>query len=136
MTTVGDRRVLLDTSVVIAPPTGGLATLAELVAISAITVAELEYGIGAATDPVERQRRRRRLQVVLDAMDVIPFDSAAAESYGILANLVRAVGRDPRPRRLDLLIAATAERHGLSLATRNAADFRHLERVLDVVKVR
>ena len=57
------------------------------------------------------------------------------QSYGLLANLVRAVGRDPGPWRLDLLIAATAERHGLSLATCNAADFRYLERVLDVVEV-
>ncbi len=136
MTGAGGRRVLLDTSVVITPPAGGLATLADLVAVSAITVAELEYGIGAATDAVERQRRRRRLQVVRGAVDVLPFDSAVAESYGVLANLVRAAGRNPRPRRLDLLIAATAERHGLSLATRNAADFRHLDRILDVVEVR
>ena len=66
---------------------------------------------------------------------IIPFDIAVAESYGLLTNLVRTAGRDPRLRRLDLLIAATAERHGLSLATRNAADFRYLERVLDVVEV-
>lgn len=135
MTAPAGRRVLLDTSVVIAPPAGGLTTLADLVAVSAITVAELEYGIGAATDAIERQRRRRRIQVVRDAMDVLPFDSAVAESYGVLANLVRGAGRSPRPRRLDLLIAATAERHGLSLATRNAEDFRHLDRVVDVVEV-
>ena len=127
--------MLLDTSVVIAPPAAGLASLARLVAISAITVAELEYGLGAASDPVEQQRRRRRLQVVLGAMDVIPFDSHIAESYGLLANLIRVAGRNPRPRRLDLLIAATAERHGLALATRNAEDFRHLERVLEVIEV-
>ena len=57
------------------------------------------------------------------------------QSYGLLANLARTAGRDPRLRRLDLLIAATAERHGLSLATRNAAEFRYLERVLDVIEV-
>lgn len=136
MTAPDGRRMLLDTSVVIGPPAGGLATLADLVAVSAVTVAELEYAIGAAADAIERQRRRRRLQVVRDAMDVLPFDSAVAESYGVLANLVRAAGRNPRPRRLDLLIAATAERHGLSLATRNVEDFRHLDRVLDVVEVR
>jgi len=82
---------------------------------SAITVVELEYGVGAAADPVERQRRRRREQLVVDTFDVIPFDIAVAQSYGLLANLVWAAGRDPRPWRLDLLIAATAERHGLSL---------------------
>ena len=135
MTDAESRRVLLDTSVVIAPPAAGLASIAGIVAVSVITVAELEYGLGAASDPVEQQRRRRRLQIVAQAMDVIPFDSATAESYGMLANLIRAAGRNPRPRRLDLLIAATAERHALALATRNAEDFRHLERVLQVIDV-
>jgi Predicted nucleic acid-binding protein, contains PIN domain len=130
------RHVLLDTSVVIAPPSGGVASIADVVAVSAITVAELEYGVGATADPLERQRRRRRLQAVADAVDVILFDLATAESYGVLANMIRTAGRDPRPRRLDLLIAATADRHGLSLATRNPTDFRHLERVLDVIAVR
>jgi toxin FitB len=132
----GARQVLLDTSVVINPPTDGFRDLADSVAISAISVAELQYGVEASVDPVERQRRRRRLQVVVEAMEVIAFDERTAESYGVLANLVRAGGRDPRPRRLDLLVAATAERHGLALATRNARDFRHLERVLEVIEVR
>lgn len=136
MTAAAGRQVLLDTSVVIAPPSAGFASIADYVAVSAISVAELEYGVGAAVDLVERQRRRRRLGVVVAEMEVIPFDEAVAESYGLLANLVRAAGRDPRPRRLDLLIGATAERHRLSLATRNAADFRHLARVLDVIEVR
>ena len=112
-----------------------LVSIADFVAVSAITVAELEFRVGAAADPVERQRRRRREQLVVDTFDVIAFDIAAVQSYGLLANLARTAGRDPRPWRLDLLIAATAERHGLSLATRNAADFRYLERVLDVVEV-
>jgi predicted nucleic acid-binding protein len=130
-----ERRVLLDTSVVIDPPAAGLASVADLAAISAITVAELEYGVDAAKDPLERQRRRRRLQAIADVMEVLAFDVDTAQSYGMMANLVRTAGRDPRPRRLDLLIAATAERHGLSLATRNPDDFRHLERVLHVVPV-
>ncbi|MGH8967166.1 MAG: hypothetical protein ACRDXB_17810 [Actinomycetes bacterium] len=67
---------------------------------------------------------------MLDTYDVVLFDAAVAEFYGLLANVVREGGRNPRPRRLDLMIAATAVRHGLSLATRNGADLRHLERVL------
>jgi toxin FitB len=130
------RRVLLDTSVVIAPPTAGLASIADYVAVSAVTVAELEYGVGASADAEERLRRRRRLGAIVDAMDVIPLDIAVAGSYGLLANMVRAARRNPRPRRLDLLIAATAERHGLSLATRNADDFRALDRVVHVIEVR
>jgi predicted nucleic acid-binding protein len=129
-----ERRVLLDTSVIITPPSGGFASIADLVALSAITVAELEYGVEAAKDPLERQRRRRRL-AELDLFEVLPFDRDAAQSYGMMANLVRNAGRDPRPRWLDLQIAATAERYGFSLATRNADDFRHLDRVLHVVQV-
>ncbi len=130
------RRVLLDTSVVIAPPVGGTASFADEVSVSAVTVGELHYGVGASTDPVEQLHRRQRLQLVLDTYDVLPFDVDVAESYGLLANVVRQAGRNPRPRRMDLLIAATAVRHGFSLATRNAADLRHLERVLTVVEVR
>ena len=136
MSAPGGRQVLLDTSMVIAPPLSGLALIADFVAVSAITYrGRAGVRVGAAADPVERQRRRRREQLVVDAFDVIAFDIAAVQSYGLLANLARTAGRDPRPWRLDLLIAATAERHGLSLATRNAADFRYLERVLDVVEV-
>lgn len=127
--------VLLDTSVIIDPPAQGTASFADLVSVSAVTVGELHYGVGASTDPIEQLYRRQRLQFVLDTCDVLPFDADVAESYGLLANVVRQAGRNPRPRRMDLLIAATAVRHGFSLATRNAADLRHLERVLTVIEV-
>lgn len=90
---------------------------------------------GASMDPVEQLHRRQRLQLVLDTYDVLPFDAEVAEFYGLLANVVRQAGQNPRPRRMDLLIAATAVRHGLSLATRNGADLCHLERVLTVIDV-
>jgi toxin FitB len=112
------------------------ASSADYVAVSAVTVAEPEYGVGASADAEERLRRRRRLGTIVDAMDVIPLDIAVAGSYGLLANMVRAAGPNPRPRRLDLLIAATAERHGLGLATRDARDFRVLDRVVHVIEVR
>ena len=135
MTGSTERRVLLDTSVIIDPPVQGTASFADEVSVSAVSVGGLHYGVGASTDPVEQLHRRQRLQLVLDTYDVLPFDADVAESYGLLANMVRQAGRNPRPRRMDLLIAATAVRHGFSLATRNAADLRHLERVLTVVDV-
>lgn len=135
MTGPAERRVLLDTSVIIDPPSDGIASFADVVSISAVTVAELHYGVGASMDPVDQLHRRQRLRLVLDTYDVLPFDVEVAEFYGLLANVVRQAGRNPRPRRMDLLIAATAARHGLSLATRNAADLRHVERVLAVIDV-
>lgn len=136
MTGSTERSVLLDTSVIIDPPPRGIASFADVVSVSAVTVAELHYGVGASGDPVDQLHRRQRLQLVLDTYDVLPFDADVAEFYGLLANVVRQAGRDPRPRRMDLVIAATAVRHGFSLATRNAADLRHLERVLTVIDVR
>lgn len=130
------RKALLDTSVIIDPPAQGIASFADEVSISAVTVAELHYGVGASTDAVEQLHRRQRLQLVLDMYEVLPFDAEVAEFYGLLANIVRQSGRNPRLPRMDLLIAATALRHGYSLATRNGADLRHLERVLTVIDVR
>ncbi len=132
---MSERRVLLDTSVIIDPAAHGAASFADEVGVSAVTVAELHYGVGASTDPVQQLHRRQRLQLVLDTYDVLPFDAEVAEFYGLLANVVRQAGRNPRPRRMDLLIAATAVRHGFPLATRNGADLQHLDRVLTVIEV-
>ncbi len=135
MTGSAERLVLLDTSVIIDPPSQGTASFADVVSVSAVTVGELHYGVGASVDPVEQLHRRQRLRLVLDIYDVLPFDAEVAEFYGLLANVVRQIGRNPRQRRMDLMIAATAVRHGFSLATRNGADLRHLQRVLTVIDV-
>ncbi len=127
------RRALLDTSVLIDFPAAQVAKAADEVAVSAVTIAELHYGVTAAADPLTQMYRRRRVQAILDRFEVLSFDVAAAEYYGTLAALVRQYGRNPRPRRLDLQIAATAARHGLTLLTRNGRDFAGLESALDVV---
>lgn len=127
------RRALLDTSVVIDYPAAQVAEVADEVALSAVSVAELHYGVAVAPDSVTQMLRRRRVQAVLDNFEVLPFDAAAAEYYGALAAQVRQYGRDPRPRRMDLQVAATAARHGLALLTRNGSDFSGLEAVLTVV---
>ena len=130
-----ETRVLLDTSVVIAPPAAGLSTLGDLLAVSAISVAELEYGAYDEPDPLQAHARRQRLDATTNTFDILDFDRATAQRYGLLANMVRAAGCNPRPRRLDLLIAATAARHNLALATRNPDDLRDLERALTVIPV-
>ncbi len=133
MTAHPPRRALLDTSVVIDFPAAHVAEVADEVAVSAVTVAELQYGVTSATDPLQQLHRRRRVQAVLDRFDVLSFDVVAADYYGLLATLVRQHGRNPRPRRMDLQIAATAASHDLILLTRNGSDLAGLGAALVVV---
>ncbi|WP_344841517.1 hypothetical protein [Kribbella ginsengisoli] len=46
-----------------------------------------------------------------------------------------SAGRDPRPRRMDLMIGAIASTRGLPLYMRNAKGFKGLEDVLSVVAI-
>ncbi len=135
MTSGAPRRALLDTSVVIDFRAGQVGQVADEVAVSAVTIGELQSGVAVATDPLVQITRRRRVQAILDRFEVLPFDASVAEYYGALAGLVRQHGRDPRPRRMDLQIAATAARHDLALLTRNGSDFTGLESVLVVVNL-
>jgi predicted nucleic acid-binding protein len=63
------------------------------------------------------------------------LDDAVAESYGRLGAWVVEVGRQPRGRSLDLMMAATAHAHGARLYTRNPDDFRGLEDLVEVVSL-
>ncbi|MGL5856824.1 MAG: type II toxin-antitoxin system VapC family toxin [Angustibacter sp.] len=131
----GSGHILLDTSVVIDLPdvkAGRLGNRRPVV--SAVTVAELSYGLDI-DDPVERLIRSERLDRLLADCSVLPFDAASARMYGTLASMIRRYGRDPRPRRLDLQIAATAVTNSAVLATRNPRDFAGTEQLLDVVHV-
>lgn len=133
MSSIEPRRALLDTSVLIDFSPAEVAEFADEVAISAVSIAELQLGVTAAPDPLVQLERRRYVQAILDHVEVMPFDVPCAEYYGVLASLVRQHGCNPRPRRLDLQIAATAARHQLTLLTRNGADFGGVESALTVV---
>lgn len=128
------RRALLDTSVVITPPTAQqVRRYADELAVSVITIGELQYGVTAVTDPLEQTRRRQRVQHTLERFDVLPFDIPTTEYCGAIATLVRQQRRNPRARRMDLQIAATAARHGLTLLTRNSGHFAGPESALGVI---
>lgn len=126
------ERALLDTSVIIA---GDIAPIPGLLAISAITLAELQFGVLVARAPEVRAERLRRLSVLHRHFDALPVDESVAISYGRLAAAVVDAGRQPRRRTMDLLIAATAHAHGARLYTRNADDFTGLEGLVDVVAI-
>jgi toxin FitB len=130
---VGDEvRAILDTSVVIATD---IAPLEGELAISAITLAELHFGVLVAKQRKVRAERLRRLLVLQRTFDALPVDEAVAASYGQVAAAVVDAGRQPRARSVDLLIAATAHAHSARLYTRNAGDFDGLDDLVDVVTV-
>jgi predicted nucleic acid-binding protein len=130
---VGDEvRAILDTSVVIATD---IAPLEGELAISAITLAELHFGVLVAKQRKVRAERLRRLLVLQRTFDALPLDEAVAASYGQVAAAVVDAGRQPRARSMDLLIAATAHAHAARLYTRNADDFDGLDDLVDVVPV-
>jgi len=125
-------KAVLDTSVVIG---AGVGPLEGDLAISAVTLAELHFGVLVAKGQAVRAERLRRLLVVQRTFDALPIDDAVAASYGQIAAATVEAGRQPRARSMDLLIAATAHAHGARLYTRNPADFRGLEELLDVAEV-
>ena len=130
---MGDEvRAILDTSVVIATD---IAPLEGELAISAITLAELHFGVLVATQRKVRAERLRRLLVLQRTFDALPVDEAVAASYGQVAAAVVDAGRQPRARSMDLLIAATAHAHSARLYTRNTDDFDGLDDLIDVVAV-
>jgi predicted nucleic acid-binding protein len=127
-------RGLLDTSVVIAHEDGIILEqqLPEEAAISVVTLAELHYGVLIAKDDQARQLRLRRLGVVEEAFQALPVDASVARAYATVAQAVKAAGRQPRARIMDLWIAATALTHGIAVYTRNAQDFEGLQELIEV----
>lgn len=112
------------------------ALLPAEVAISAITLAELSAGPGAAGNPDERSRRQDLLQRTEAVFNPLPFDVDAARAYGRVFSAVAAIGRKPRgARAVDLLIASAALAAGLPLYTRNGDDFTGLTGLIEVVVV-
>jgi toxin FitB len=115
-------RAILDTSVVLATD---IDELPGELAISAVTLAELYFGVLIAPEQKILQRE----------FDALPIDDAVAASYGQLAAAVVDAGRQPRARTMDLLIAATVHAHAACLYTCNANDFVGVDNLIEVVPV-
>jgi predicted nucleic acid-binding protein len=88
--------------------------------LSVISIGEIERGIARrrAMDPVFANELALWLDRVLSLYGerVVPFDLRTARRWGALA---AALGNDSA----DLMIAATALEHGLTVVTRNVSDF-------------
>ena len=88
------------------------------VVISAITLAELEYGVACSGS--SKDRNHAALGGLLDDIVVAPFEARAARAYGPL----RANHRERNKDALDKLIASHALALSVTLVTNNEADFR------------
>ena len=89
--------------------------------MSAITLAELRFGIAKSNQP---KRATSNLNVLRAKIGVVPFDEAATARYGALRALLEKRGSPIGP--LDTLIAAHALSLGWTLATHNVREFRRV----------
>lgn len=92
----------------------------ENLCISTITEAELLFGVRRRP---EARRVNEMVVSLIGSIEVRPFDSAAAESYGALRAAMQRIGKSLTS--LDMLIAAHALSLGATLVTSDAA-FRHV----------
>ena len=88
------------------------------VVISAVTLAELEFGI-ACSSPAAQDSNRSALESLLEDIVVAPFEAQAAKAYGPIRAAYKNSNRDA----LDKLIASHAVALGVTLVTNNEADF-------------
>ena len=86
------------------------------VVMSAITYAELEYGVAASAN---KRREKANLAALIEDILVAPFDAAAGSAYGP----IRYATRENKKDHLDKLIAAHAAALKVVLVTNNQRDF-------------
>jgi predicted nucleic acid-binding protein len=95
--------------------------------LSVISIAELRRGV----ELLDTGRRRQRLEKWLseDLTDrfqprILPIDLVVADAWGRITARATRAGRTVGS--MDGFVAATADAHGLTLATRNTRDFDRL----------
>jgi predicted nucleic acid-binding protein len=126
------KKAVADTSVFIAQEVGRpLGPLPEKIAVSVITIAELELGVLRATDPEVRARRLSTLSRVQETHLLLPVGPEVGSWFARIAAAERSRGR--RLRRHDTWIAATAMRHEAAVLTQDD-DFTSFEGV-EVIRV-
>jgi predicted nucleic acid-binding protein len=124
----------LDTSVFIAREDGRpLGELPERVAVSVVTIGELELGVLSAGDD-ERRARRAETLAIARAADPIPISEAVMGSWARLVADCKAQGIHRTVKLTDALIAATAVEHGLPVVTQDA-DYEQIAKAHPALRV-
>ena len=88
--------------------------------LSAVTIGEIQAGIEItrAQDEVKASEIEAWLELVVISYHVLPMDAATFRAWALLMH------RRSDTVYEDAMIAATAKVHGLTVATRNVADFK------------
>lgn len=121
-------RGVLDTStIILLERITDVSTLPEEPMITAVTLAELSVGPLVASNPQEQAIRQLRLQQAEADFRPLPFDAAAARSFGRVAASLRRGGRKSSARAFDAMIAAMAISNDLPLFTCNPSDFENID---------
>lgn len=126
-------RYLLDTNIISYFVKGVSASLvqrmqvgldAQDIAISAITRAELRYGV----EMMDRfDKRRRRIDLLLKELSALPWSVEAADEFGRLKSYLRRNGTPVGE--FDTQIAAHALAENLILVTNNTRHFENVPRL-------
>jgi predicted nucleic acid-binding protein len=125
--------IVLDTNVISEPlkPAGDPVVLAwldqqniETLFLSAISLAELRYGVATLPDGRRKEGLGAALEnriIALFGSRILSFDAAAAQAYAIIRARAKTAGLAIAPA--DGYIAATATAHGFMVATRDTGPF-------------
>ena len=126
--------IILDTNVISEPlrPTGDPAVLSwldqqdiETLYLTAITVAELRFGIAVLPSGKKRHRLEDEFeQHILSLFEgrVLPFDESVTTAYAEIRAKARSTGK--AIGMADAFIAAIAAHHGFTIATRDVSPFK------------
>lgn len=125
--------ILLDTNVISEPLKANAepkvvawidAQVLETLYLSAITLAELRYGIAAMPDGKRKAALHTSLEervLPMFGSRILPFDAASTDAYATLCVRARALGKGIGSA--DAYIAAIAATRGFTVATRDTDPF-------------
>jgi predicted nucleic acid-binding protein len=96
--------------------------------VSVLTLAEIDQGIEALPPDDQRRERYRQFRSHIESQfagRILPLDDETVRLWGVLSGQYRRIFGGKTPV-IDTLLAATAQRRRLHLATRNVSDIRRV----------
>ena len=119
-----DSDVVIDHLADVAAATTLLEQLAaEGIAVSIITYMEAYQGVLRSPRPTSA---RKQFEAFLETVPVLPFSLAGAEGCAQVRETLHREGKRVKARALDLMTAAIALEHGLTIVTRNVEDYNDI----------